>query len=125
MKRYDPKSAPAPEAWLGLDEGLRIELAAAFHREEGVEMPNLTVHAVVHAIVENQIALAQPDVVETLARLQREGLDRHEAVHAIGSVLVDHLQQLLGAETAGGEQENRGYFAALRDLSAETWLRRG
>ena len=31
---------------------------------------------------------------ERAERLMREGLDRHEAIHAVGSVLVDFVQAL-------------------------------
>jgi hypothetical protein len=46
-------------------------------------------HGTMHAIVENQVALGDATVVPaTLTRLMREGLDRHDAIHAIGSVLM-------------------------------------
>jgi len=46
-------------------------------------------HGVAHVIVENQIAAGDSTVEPvTLARLMREGLDRHDAIHAIGSVLM-------------------------------------
>jgi len=46
-------------------------------------------HAATHGIVENQAAMGHATVVPTtLDRLMRDGLDRHDAVHAIGSVLL-------------------------------------
>jgi hypothetical protein len=43
-----------------------------------------------HVVVENQVALGEVmRVPETLERLLDEGLDRHEAVYAIGSVLME------------------------------------
>jgi hypothetical protein len=53
-----------------------------------VRLPNAQLHAVIHVVVENQLALGEEVVVETLARLQREGLGRHDGVHAIGSFLL-------------------------------------
>jgi hypothetical protein len=42
-----------------------------------------------HGIVENQIALGDELPVErTVKRLIAEGLDRHNAIHAIASVIV-------------------------------------
>ena len=90
MKRYDANTAPHPEAWLQLDEQERIDLVIAYHRHYRRTMghsPKL--HGTVHAIVENQVAAGDATVVPaTLARLMREGLDRHDAIHAIGSVLA-------------------------------------
>jgi hypothetical protein len=55
MQRYDPLKAPDPEAWLALDEQARIELVRDYHRRARIRLPNATVHAVLHAIVETQI----------------------------------------------------------------------
>jgi hypothetical protein len=42
---------------------------------------------VFHVIVENQAAQGlETPVRRTLARLQAEGLSRHDAVHAVGSI---------------------------------------
>ena len=89
MERYDPLKAPDPKEWLSLDEQERIDLVQDYHRRARVELPNATGHAIAHVIVENQIALGDELAVErTLNRLVAEGLDRHDAIHAIGSVLV-------------------------------------
>ncbi|MGY4511289.1 hypothetical protein [Bradyrhizobium sp. USDA 3650] len=45
-------------------------------------------HAVIHAVVESQIADRELPVRAAAQRLMSEGLDRHEAIHAIRSVLV-------------------------------------
>ena len=73
-------------------------------------------HAVVHAIVENQLALGEPVVVATLARLRSDGLDRHEAVHAIGSVLSAHLDSLL-EDPGRADKGNESCHEALGKLS--------
>ncbi|MGY4231832.1 hypothetical protein ACVIIW_000779 [Bradyrhizobium sp. USDA 4449] len=44
-------------------------------------------HAKFYAIVESQIADAELPVRGTVERLMAEGIDRHEAIHAVGSVL--------------------------------------
>jgi hypothetical protein len=45
-----------------------------------------------HVIVENQVALGEAYPVQSvLLRLMEEGLDRHDAIHAIGSVLAERL----------------------------------
>jgi hypothetical protein len=120
VKRYDPDTAPPPAQWLALDEQGRIMLAERYHRRAGIPLPNAKAHATIHVIVENQLALALAAVVETLERLRAEGLDRHEAIHAIGSVLAEHLVHLMRDEPGPGDP-NIAYEAALRDLTAERW----
>ena len=89
--RYDPEAAPEPGMWLALDETQRIELVSAYHRRLGAKLPNTHLHAAIHAIVENQLAQEVEITKDALARLRAEGLDRHEAIHAIGSVLMGHV----------------------------------
>lgn len=120
MREYDPQRAPKAATWLTLDEAERIDLVFQFHERKQLVVPNLRAHAAIHAIVETQVAMADElPVAATLARLQSEGLDRHDAVHAIGSVLAEQIHGIaVGAAT--GEQ-NAAYAAALEKLSAKTW----
>ena len=55
-----------------------------------------------HRIVENQVALGDVTVVPvTLARLMVEGLNRYEAVHAIGSVLIGIIFDAMREKSEG------------------------
>jgi hypothetical protein len=49
-------------------------------------------------------------------------LDRHDAIHAIGSVLANFLQEILADDkpVPGG---NERYYEQLDNLSANNWLR--
>ena len=78
-----------------MSEQRRIDLVCAYHRRARVRLPSLKGHATLHVIVENQLATAEPVVVETLARLHGEGLTRDAAIDAIGSVLLEHLNWLI------------------------------
>jgi hypothetical protein len=80
------------------------------------------VHAALHSVVENQIAEELQTVRETVARLQAEGLSRHDAIHAVGSVLVGCLQALM-REGAPAQFEVEAYFQDLRSLTAAGWLK--
>ena len=80
-------------------------------------------HAALHSVVENQIAEELQTVRETVARLQAEGLSRHDAIHAVASVLVGRLQALL-REGAQSQFEVEAYFQDLRSLSAQGWLKK-
>jgi hypothetical protein len=119
---YDPDIAPAPERWLALDETDRIDLVTRYHERLRVKVLNLRLHAMIHTVVENQAAIGEAAVVETLARLRREGLTRHDALHAVGGVLIEQMQSLLGEdeESATVDVSDR-YAAALRTLTAEGW----
>lgn len=121
MEEYNAFQPPSPEAWLALDENQRIALVVKFHREQQEEVPNERMHATVHVIVENQVALGLHYVVEALNRLMGEGLDRHDAVHAIGSVLVDYSYEIVNDEANTFQDVEDEYARRLSDLTAEGW----
>ncbi len=118
---YDPLNAPDPDDWRSMDEGERMMLVEDYHRQAAVKLPNEQAHTVIHVIVENQIATGdETSAPTTLERLMREGLDRHEAIHAVGSVLADFMQALLRGDVAPGENER--YDEELEKLTAAEWL---
>lgn len=47
-------------------------------------------------------------------------LDRHDAVHAIASVLVSHMQELMRGEDAASDNDD--YYAELEKLTGKRWL---
>jgi hypothetical protein len=125
MKHYDPLKPPDPEQWRSLDEQTQLQLVQDYHRRARIRLPRATLHAVIHVVVENQILLGdETPVRRTVQRLISEGLDRHESIHAVGSVLAGHINDLLRGSDPGAEP-NRSYYAALDDLTAEDWLRSG
>jgi hypothetical protein len=120
-KLYDPLIAPDPEEWLSRDIAERIELVRNFHRVACIHLPDASIHSLIHVVVENQIAEREElPARRTAQRLMAEGLDRHEAVHAIGSALAEHIYDLLRGPPLESES-NTGYFAALERLSADDW----
>jgi hypothetical protein len=121
METYDPETPPQSADWLETDEGERIELVSSYHRRKKVQLPSPQLHAVIHVVVENQLALGEEVVVETLARLQSEGLSRHDALHAIGSVLATDLYALMQETSeATGDVQSR-YLERLKTLTAKNW----
>ncbi len=122
MQKYDPMLEPDPEGWEALDEDERISVVMEHHQEAGIELPDEYTHALLHVVVENQIALGEETPVEAvLRRLIDENLDRHDAVHAIASILVNHMHELIHGEDA--ELDNADYYAELEKLTAEKWSR--
>jgi hypothetical protein len=94
---------------------------SAYHRRKKVKLPNSRLHAVVHVVVENQIALGEETVVNTLARLRAEGLSRHDALHAIGSVLAENMYELMHEDPGATDDPYRQYLERLQRLTAENW----
>jgi hypothetical protein len=121
---YDPDVPPAPREWLAMDEGERLELVRHYHRRAGIRLPNDRLHAAIHVVVENQIALADPpEVGETLQRLQREGLSRHDAVHAIGAAVTELLLEASKqAGTPDPDETKRWYGERVSRLTASAFL---
>jgi hypothetical protein len=121
MPNYDPEQKPHASDWLALDEQARIDLAYQFHKKARIKMPSVKTHAAFHAVVENQIAESIEPVVRAMSRLQREGLSRHDALHAVATVMAEHLHEVMTTEN-GSSIANESYFAAVERLTAQGWL---
>jgi len=120
--QYDAIEQPDPEIWLELDETERVDLVLDYHRRIGVQLETPELHAMAPVVVENQVVLGKATPVpETLERLMDEGLDRHEAVHAIGSVLMRILFDAVDKPDDGGDINAR-YNRELATLTAADWL---
>jgi Domain of unknown function (DUF1841) len=119
---YNPLEVPEPDEWLAIDEAQRIDLVLDYHRRARVRLPNEKLHAILHVVIENQIALGDEIPVQnTVQRLMAEDLDRHEAIHCIASVLAEFIHDLVG-NPGSSTKSNQAYFAALQQLTAEGWL---
>jgi hypothetical protein len=118
--RYDPQQAPDPQEWTALDESERIELALHYHKQARIRLPNARLHATIHAIVEGQFALAdKTPVAATVERLMKEGLDRHDAIHAVGTALADFLW---AAGRSRPVDPTARYYEEVKKLTAQGWL---
>ena len=97
----------------------------AHHRAGRIKLPNVKAHAAFHAIVENQIAEGHPPAVRALARLIHEGLSRHDALHAIGSVVAEHFFDGMNTKDKDFARTAQArYDAAVERLSAREWKSR-
>ena len=122
LPAYDPDIQPNAKAWLELDEQERITLAERYHRRAKIELPNVKAHAAFHAIVENQLALGLESVARAVPRLLKQGLSRHDAIHAIASVLADHLYEQANSKTEDTtEVVQARYDSAVERLTAKEW----
>jgi Domain of unknown function (DUF1841) len=119
--RYDADEAPAPEAWLAMDEQARLDAVTFYHLEgPHAPAPSPEAHAAFHVVVENQIATGMPPATgATLSRLVAEGLTRHEAVHAVAGAASRRVFDML---QAGQPFDAVAYETDLGHLSAASWL---
>lgn len=115
MRRYKANKKPKPRDWLNLSEERRIALVETAHVGEGIEPESLRAHAVIHVVVENQLAENISEVVDAYQRLRKDGLDRHDCIHAIGSVLIDYLYE-------PGTVSSDDYTRKLNALTARGWI---
>jgi hypothetical protein len=122
--KYDPLVAPDPKRWLEMDEHLRLALVREYHERAGFDHPNQVLHAAMHTIVENQLAMGEVEPRKTLERLMAAGIDRHEAVHAILDVVARHVYFAMKGEITDEAVMKRRYNRELRKLTVEEWLKR-
>ena len=121
MTTYDPDKPPNASQWLAQDEGVRLMLVTNYH--QGLDLPEsrLRLHAAIHVVVENQIALGEEAVIDAMTRLQAEGLSRHDAVHAIGMVVSEHLFEILRTDSDDTVKKATPYLDRLKQLTADAW----
>jgi hypothetical protein len=123
--RYDALKAPDPQAWLDRDEQERIDQIIDYHRRYHLPVGESTkLHGLAHVIVENQIALGDPPVPairEALVRLMGEGLDRHDGLHAVGSVVMGIVSDVVREKGKDAGDINAKIGRELAELTAPSW----
>lgn len=117
--RYHADTVPDPEEWLASSDSERNDAVLRFHRLKGAHTgENPDGHALLHVTIENQIALGDPPETRiAIERLQREGLDRHEALHAAASILAVFIAKAM----RGVPFNNEEYRDRMENLRASLW----
>jgi len=118
---YDSEQPPDSDAWLALDEFERIDMVQDFVEvnETDISEKAKKLHAIIHVTVENQLAMAVDPVPATMARLIRQGLTRHDAIHAIGAVLSGDIFDIMKGNVKIWNP--RRYDKRLKKLTAKRW----
>jgi len=115
---YDPSTDQEPVRWLAADELDRITAIQHYHKRTKDRAENPRLHAIMHHVVENQLAEGVEVTQTTLDRLCREGLSRHEAIHAIGSVVAEDIFEILQSHQP---HDQKAYAHKLEALVASEW----
>jgi hypothetical protein len=72
-------------------------------------------------IVENQLAMGVDLIPSTFAKLTRQGLSRHETIHAIGAIISEDIFNVMKGDTK--EFSPKKYRRKLEKLTAKRWLK--
>jgi len=115
---YDPDKLVDAAEWLALDEGEQQLVVERYHKRARIRLPSRRVHAIIHAAIETQVAQGHAAASRALERMLAEGLDRHDAVHAVGSVMAKHMFDIM---KHGQSFDEKAYATDLDALSAERW----
>jgi len=116
--RYDPDVAPDPAKWLTSPDADRLDAVRRHHKKERFRGSRLELHAAVHVAVETQLAEGHPAATAALQRLLSEGLERHEALHAIGSVVAAEMFDIVKSKRT---HDPEAYSGKLSNLTAAGW----
>jgi len=117
--KYNPDIAPDPSRWLDTDDDERALAIQQYHKRAKEPVgENATLHAAIHAAVENQIAEGHLVATATLSRLMAEGLDRHDAIHAIGAIVAAEMFDAIQHQVPHDPEQ---YARNLQALTAARW----
>jgi len=98
-----------------------MDIVRDFHEASGEEFPEdaLEMHTIFHVTVENQLAEKVELLPETIAKLTRQGLDRHEAIHAIAAIISEDIFDLWKGNKT--EFSTKQYRRKLEKITAKRW----
>lgn len=114
VPRYDVANPPAPGVWLAMDEQDRIAVVRDAHVRTGAPVgENPDAHALIHTMVENQLAEGLPSIVDAYERCRAAGLGRHTTVHALASVVTRHMLAMMEQTTPWDQAAADRDFAEL------------
>lgn len=116
--RYDPEAAPDPVKWLAMTEADRLAVVLRYQRSVKHHAGSPQLHAAIHVTVETQLAERHPAATDAMNRLIADGLRRHEALHAIGSVVAAEMFEIVKSKRT---HDPEAYSRKLQSLTATAW----
>lgn len=119
---YDPDNAPDPTEWRALEVQERIRVVVAYHSIAKKNTKKPKVHALLHVNVENLLLQARGPATRAMSRLMKEGLTRHQAIHALATVWLAYPVDSWSGNTSQSPQEKQVAFNhAMENLSIDAW----
>lgn len=121
VTEYKASKQPDGIAWLETDESILLSLIKAYHEPIEVDLTEdeQEIHAILHLVVENQIAEEEDMVIRTVEKLTRQGLSRHESIHAVAAVLAEDIYDLAQGNIEYFDMKK--YRRRLDKLTAKRW----
>lgn len=113
---YDPNVPQSRDDWLKLSPSDRMRVAKNYHDSARIKASKG--HAYLHVLVENQIACGSRPVVQALDRLQKGGMGRHDAIHAVAAVFTAYYRGL--PLTPSSEEQSSAQLRLNAELEALT-----
>jgi hypothetical protein len=101
-----------------MTEAERLAIVRRYHRSVKHRAGNPQLQAAIQVTVESQLAERHPAATDALNRLTTDGLGRHEALHAIGSVVTAEMFEIVTARRA---HDPEAHSRELRNLTAAAW----
>jgi hypothetical protein len=105
---YDPNSRPNPATWVALDPVYRDLIIREYHKTNPDQLSTEETdgHIAIHAIAETALAdNAHPQPRALLAQYLVAGYSRHDAIHAIGQMLLNQVIQNLQRNQGQSEED--------------------
>ena len=115
MREYNPAKSPDRQQWMALDKTRQLELVRQAHTDMDAGESAVASHCGMHSAVETQIAENSPGVRNAMGRLRKQGISRHNAVHAIGLVLIQHMRRMATSQDEP-DVANSHYQTKLTEL---------
>lgn len=121
--RYDADVNPDPVLWISTRKEERWQAIERYHVESSACFgDDVGFHAFMHSLVEEMLMSEQmPSVGAAFARLRTEGIQRHQAIHA----LAYRLRNLISKLSEGAELTQDDSDAAIQEIdqmTAASWL---
>jgi len=101
-----------------MPESERLDAVRRQHKKAKCRAGSPSVHAAIHVTVENQLAEGHGEATAAMVRLLAEGLERHDALHAIGSIVAHEMFDIVKVERP---HDPEVYARRLRALTAASW----
>jgi hypothetical protein len=120
--KYDAARRVDPQWWLSLDAEDRVsQIETAHVVPEAWHQPirESRAHALSHVVVENLVARGDDTpVYAALQRLVRQGRSRHDAIHALGNVFVEHARAIGSGRASAADPPPEAQIKSVTAMTA-------